>query len=123
MADESRTVREFRLRVQELEAELGQLAMSPAASLVFAWNLRDARLALRRLDRDASRSDDPRLPGLKVLRSQILERQPFVGPRRKKHRCDACWVERLLSEDDSKHCRRRRCDGTMEPVRPLRRTR
>lgn len=123
-------MRELRIAAQALEADLGRLAMAPAVALstMAAWNLREARLALRRLDRHAAKADDPRLGELKPLRAQIRDRRAPVVPRRKKHRCTACFLEVLLSPTDLRDCPRSRwgpgrCDGVMEPVAPLRRAR
>src|SRR5688572_18257957 len=112
---EARTIREARLELRRLEAELGRVHMSPAMALAFSsYNVREARLALRRADRDLARSDDPRLDELKPLRPQISDRRPTTRPSRKRYRCPQCFFECLL--DPEYGVEHRRCGVDMEPV-------
>lgn len=124
---ESRTIREARDAIHELEAALGRVQMSPAMALTRTripdWYLRKARLALRQADRQLAPADDPRLPVLKPLRAQIAtERRVYVDAngepvkRRKRFRCPVCFEESLRRESEKTACYKSACYGTVEPV-------
>lgn len=125
MAAEPRTVRDARLELRRIEAELEQLMMAPAMSLAGATAsyVRQARLRLRCAEREAYRYDDPRVEPLPRLRAQLsaqrrvrrVDRNGDPLPRRQRHRCPSCFDEILLHEHDLPYACSR-CAVAYEPV-------
>lgn len=120
---ELRTIRELRLAVREIEAELERVHMSPATALP-GWGrdyLHRARTALRQAERHFAASDPDSEP-LKPLSPTLGQRRVDTRPRRKRYRCPVCFVEQLLSDSDLEHHYDRHryagalCSGAMEPL-------
>lgn len=118
-----RTIRAAREAIVAAERELERIEMSPAAILAGfgpEWYLHKARTALRQAERSLAKADDPRLPQMKAMNPQASERRPSLRPRRKRHRCPACFHERLLEPGEARVCglcrRQRGVTIDMEPV-------
>src|ERR1039458_9979811 len=94
---EPRTLRELRLAIRDLEADLERIHMSPATVLSRTFGrgyLHRARTALRQAERHFAQSDPDPEP-LKPL-SPSLGRRTATRPRRKRYRCPVCFSEELL---------------------------
>lgn len=109
---ESRTIRDARTVIRELEDRLRIVHLSPAIALGPAarWYVRKARLALRQAERKLAEADDPRLDALKPLGPHLGRH----GVRRVRMRCTRCWSEQLRFPGDEHGCWG--CNAPMEPV-------
>lgn len=128
---EPRTLRDLRIAIRDLEADLERIHMSPATVLSHTFGrgyLHRARTALRQAERHFAQSDPDPEP-LKPLAPTLGKRRVDTRPRRKRYRCPVCFCEELIGpealaegghyEAGRHHTGGAPCSGAFEPVARL----